>query len=199
MLSRRTGWADWFRCLAVLLALDASPMLMRAATLGGPSAEVILHHAEAQARAQHKSIMLEFGASWCVNCKLYDRMLADPAIHAILNKAFVFTAMDTGENPHDTRHADTPGAVAFEDSVGGKGAGWPFLVILNAEGRPIINSYRPDAKSKTGKDNIGYPVLPQEIDWFMTMVRRGGPQLSHADLAKVRAWLTAEAAKIQQG
>lgn len=199
MVSRRYLMSRRFWIVAVVMAFGVSPLVLRAATLGGPPAAVILHRAEVKARAEHKSIMLEFGASWCVNCKLYDRMLADPTMHAILSKAFVFTTMDTGENPHDKRHADTPGGVAFEDSVGGKGAGWPFLVILNAEGKPIINSYRPDARSKTGKANIGYPVLPQEIDWFMTMVRRGGPSLSHADLAKVRAWLTAEAARIQHG
>lgn len=197
MRNRHFKWNGLFCALFTLIALSLSPSLLRAAITGGPSAAVILHRAEAQARTGHKNIMLEFGASWCVNCKLYDMMLANPAMHAILSRAFVFTSMDTGERPNDKLHANTPGGVAFEDSIGGKGAGWPFLVILNAEGRPIINSFRPDAKSKTGKDNIGYPVLPVEVDWFMTMLRRGGPNLSHADLAKVRAWLTAEASHLQ--
>jgi hypothetical protein len=134
-----------------------------------------------------------------VNCKLYDRMLADPTMHGILNKAFVFTTMDTGEMPTDTKHADTPGGVAFEDRVGGKGAGWPFLVILNAEGKPIVDSMRPDAKAKGGRTNIGYPVLPVEVNWFMTMMRRGGPRLNAADLAQIRGWLTAVAHGIMHG
>ena len=188
----------WFGCVAVFLFMAASPRLVHAASPGGPSATVILHRAEARARAEHKSILVEFGASWCINCKLYDRMLADPELHAILSRAFVFTTMDTGESPSDRRHANTPGGVAFEDSVGGKNAGWPYLVILNAGGKPIVNSYRPDAKSKTGKANIGYPVLPQEIDWFMTMMRRGAPTMSHADRAKVRAWLEVQAKRIMQ-
>ncbi len=184
---------------AVVLMLGTMPVVSSAGPAGGPSAAVILHRAEAKARAGHKNILLEFGASWCINCKLYDRMLKDPAMHAILSQVFVFTTMDTGERPGDTRHANTPGGVAFEDHVGGKGAGWPFLVILNPEGKPIINSYRPDAKSKTGRANIGYPVLPREIDWFMMMLRRGAPAMSHKDRARVRAWLTAEARRIQQG
>jgi len=191
----------FLRSSALVLTLVVSPLMLRAAAVpdGGPSAAAILHSAETQARAEHKSILLEFGASWCINCKLYDRLLNDPAMHAILSRHFVFTSMDTGEMPSDTKHADTPGGVAFENSIGGKGAGWPFLVILNADGKPVVDSFRPDPKSKTGKANIGYPVLPQEIDWFMTMLRRGAPPLSPQDRAQVRAWLTAEAAKIQHG
>ena len=181
---RRMGWSG---CITLLILLGIAPLPARAAAPGGPSAAMILRRAEVRAQAGHKNILLEFGASWCVNCKLYDRMLADPSLHAILHKAFVFTEMDTGENPTDRLHANTPGGVAFEDALGGKDAGWPFLVILNAKGRPIISSFRPDAKAKSGQTNIGYPVLPVEVNWFMTMVRRGAPSLSRAERAKVRA------------
>lgn len=196
MVNRYFAQMRWFCLAAALVILAVSPRATRAVALGGPSAAAILHRAEAQARAGHKNILLEFGASWCVNCKLYDRLLAAPAMHAILSHAFVFATMDTGENLNDTRYANTPGGVAFENSVGGKNAGWPFLVILNAQGKPIVDSYCPDAKSKSGKANIGYPVLPQEINWFMVMMRKGDPSLSQADQAKLRAWLTSQASKI---
>ena len=183
-------------CLACLVA--ALPLAANADEPGGgQSASAILHRAEEQARAEHKNILLEFGASWCVNCRLYDRFLADPQMHSLMDRAFVFVTMDTGENPADRKHSDTPGGVAFENSVGGKDAGWPFLVILNAEGRPVIDSDRPDPKAKTGKDNIGYPVAPEEIDWFDEMLRRGAPALHAEDRAEVRAWLTASASKLR--
>lgn len=192
----KIGWVSrygWVCGLAAMMTMGALPA--RAVSAAGPSAAVILHRAEVQARAEHKNILVEFGASWCVNCKLYDRMLADPAMHGILSKAFVFTTMDTGEMPTDKKHADTPGGVAFENSVGGKGAGWPFLVILNAEGKPIVDSMRPDAKARDGRTNIGYPVLPVEIDWFMRMMRRGAPGLNADELAEMHGWLT----KVAQG
>ncbi len=167
------------------------PVASPAAALdGGPSAAEILQHAEMQARAEHKNILLDFGASWCVNCKLYDRFLADPRMHPLLSRAFVFATMDTGERPNDTKHADTPGGVAYEDSIGGKDEGWPFFVILDAEGKPIVNSDRPDPKSATGKSNVGYPAAPEEVDWFVEMLRRAAPSLSRQDLASVHAWLT---------
>ncbi len=177
------------------MMVGAMPDRALAATPGGPSAAVILHRAEAKALTEHKNILVEFGASWCVNCRLYDRMLQDGAMRGILNRAFVFATMDTGERPGDKLHANTPGGVRFEDSVGGENAGWPYLVVLNPEGKLIVNSMRPDAKAKGGWTNIGYPVLPVEVDWFMTMMRRGAPGLNAAELAEMRGWLT----KVAQG
>jgi len=182
------------RSLVLACLLAVTPWAANAAAPGGgDSANVILHRAEDQARAEHKNILLEFGASWCVNCRLYDRFLADPQMHALMSRAFVFVTMDTGESPTDAKHANTPGGVAFENSVGGEDAGWPFLVILNPSGKPIVDSDRPDAKAKSGRSNIGYPVAPEEIDWFVEMLRRSAPSLNANDLSQVRAWLAAYA------
>lgn len=196
MLSRRFSPAHLTGYVGLALALSTLPLELHAATPdAGPSSAEILHSAESEARAEHKSIMLVFGASWCINCKLYDRMLDDHSMHAILSRYFVFTTMDTGERPNDKYHANTPGGVAFEDSIGGTNAGWPFLAILDADGKPIVNSYRPDPNSATG-NNIGYPVLPKEVDWFIVMLHRGAPSMSRPDLDKIHAWLTAKAATI---
>lgn len=174
------------------LALTLAPATLRAATPdGGPPATEIIGKAEAQARAEHKAILLDFGASWCGNCKLYDRFLADPQMHAILSRAFVFATMTTGEHSNDTKHANTPGGLDFEDSIGGKGSGWPYLAILDANGKPIVDSFRPDPKAKSGKSNTGYPDAPEEVDWFVEMLRRSAPSLTPQDLATVHAWLNA--------
>ena len=169
-----------------------TPLALAAATPdGGPSAADILSKAEAQARAEHKNILMDFDASWCSNCRLFDRFLADPQMHATLSRAFVFATMDTGEQADDAKHTNTPGGLEFEKSIGGNGQGFPWMAMLDADGKPIVNSDRPDPKEKSGKSNIGYPDAPEEIDWFVGMLRNAGPQLSQQDLASVHAWLTA--------
>jgi thiol-disulfide isomerase/thioredoxin len=176
--------------LATMFGIAQFPMLA-ATPDGGPSASKIMKRTEAQARAENKNILLDFGASWCGNCRLYDRILADPQMHKLLGRVFVFASMTTGERSDDTQHANTPGGLDYEATIGGKGVGWPYIIALDANGKPIVDSFRPDSSSKSGKDNIGYPDAPEEVDWFVEMLRRAAPSLNQQELASVHAWLTA--------
>jgi hypothetical protein len=99
----------------------------------------------------------------------------------------VVQRIDVGEQPGDTKHADTPGGVKLRTALGAEPEpGFPFLVITDENGQPIVNSYR---NGKTGS-NVGYPALPAEIDWYIVMLRRAAPSLSSEDLAATHAWLT---------
>ena len=154
-----------------------------------PPTEVVLHAVETDAQTQHKSILLSFGASWCGNCHRFARFLSDPAIHPIIGKAFITSELITGERKDDPRHSNNPGGLAYEETLGGKGAGWPYLVILDPSGKLLVDSFRPD-HGRPHALNIGYPASADEIDWFVHMLQVAGPGLTRSDLLTIRTWLT---------
>jgi len=38
-------------------------------------------------------------------------------------------------------------------------------------------------------ENIGYPDKPEEVDWFMTMVGKPAPRMTHDEAGTLEKWL----------
>jgi thiol-disulfide isomerase/thioredoxin len=178
-----------FAVVRALLAtvLCAAPALAQSATPEA-TADAVMAQAKSHAAAEHKNILLTFGASWCGNCRLFDKFLADPAIHPIMTKAFVFADLDTGERDNDPKHANIPGGVKLQAALGGNEAGFPYIVMLDPSGKRLTDSVSPAGYGHGG--NIGYPDASYEIDWFMEMLKKSAPQLTPQETATVRSWLT---------
>lgn len=171
-----------------LLAAAALAVFIAPACAAPPAAaDDLFAQARAEAQQQHKHILMVFSASWCGPCKLYERFLDDPQMKAITEKAFIVQRIDVGEMPNDRRHSDTPGGVKLRTALGGvQEPGFPFVVMTDADGKPIVNSYR----NGDPNSNVGYPAVPKEIDWYVEMLKRAAPELQASDLAATRAWLT---------
>ncbi|HUB81142.1 MAG TPA: hypothetical protein VMB03_20205 [Bryobacteraceae bacterium] len=73
---------------------------------------------------------------------------------------------------------NTPGGQELWKRMGGAG-GPPFFAFLDSDGKEIVNSNRPEKDGKT--ENIGHPMEPEEVDWFLVMVHKAVPQITREE------------------
>ena len=144
------------------------------------TADQVLAPAKAKAVAEHKAIFLHFGASWCGWCKRLDAFLDRPDIRPAFEKYFIPVKLVVQENDKN-KAVENPGADALLKKLGGP-AGLPYSVFLDAKGALIVNS-------KIDGQNIGYPADPNDIDWFIQMMKKAAPNISPDDLKTIETAL----------
>jgi thioredoxin-related protein len=151
-----------------------------------PKANRILADAKSRAVAEHKSIFLIFGASWCPGCHTLDSFLKDPEVKAIFDKYFVMAELNVAEDLEGHPERNNEGSLDLLQKYGGISpngdVGLPFFVVLDSKGSELVTSNRA-GKGKDPSQAIGFPTEPEEIRWFVQMMKRGADALT-ADEAR---------------
>ena len=90
---------------------------------------------------------------------------------------------------------ETPGGLEQMEALGGKGAGLPFMAVLDPKGKMLINSLGANPKGGPNS-NIGYPAAPHEIAHFMKMLGLSAQHLSATETSQIETWLKEHAPKV---
>jgi len=152
-----------------------------------PKADHVISEAKARAATQHKAIFLIFGASWCPGCHTMDSFLKDPEVAAIFDKYFVIAELNVAEDLGGHAERNNAGSLELLEKYGGVSrsgdVGLPYFVVLDSKGSALVTSNRA-GKGKDPSQAIGFPTEPEEIRWFVEMMKRGADALT-ADEARI--------------
>lgn len=166
--------------LVVLLV----PVVRATPQATSPAADVVVAEAVARARATGKTVLIEFGASWCIWCRSFEAFVHAPDSGPIVAAHYVATNLVVRER--DEKQAlEHAGGDRLMRQWGGEQAGLPFYVFLDRDGRKVA-----DSNAMADGSNIGFPATPVEIAAFMGLIDKTARGLSKSDRAVLQTSLT---------
>ncbi len=123
---------------SVLLALVVAPLALaaplRAQRIYDPNANArqAIDSALALARSDHKLVLIDLGADWCLDCVVLDRLFAQPEVQAYLRDHYHLLHVDVGRFD---RNLDINRK--YGDPIRG---GVPAAVVLAPSGQLLVST-----------------------------------------------------------
>jgi thioredoxin 1 len=104
-----------------------------------------LKAAEERAAAEHKRVLLIFGANWCYDCHVLDLAFQRPELAPVLGAAYEVVHVDLGPDEHKNEDLVKEFDVPLDKGI-------PALAVAASDGKPIVsqkNGEFEDARSLT--------------------------------------------------
>jgi len=173
------------KLLAALLAL----FLCLGTAVASTDANTLLARGESEAAHNGKNVIVIFHASWCGWCHKLAQFLTNDDFQKTFARNYAIVHIDVLENA-DKKNFETPGGAELSKKLGADHQGLPFYVILDYKGNRLIDSRNPASPDAKGNpQNIGFPAKPEEIAYFMTILKTTGRKFKPDDLTKIEAAL----------
>lgn len=107
-----------------------------------------IEHALNESRADRKLVLLDFGANWCLDCQVLEKLMEDSAVAAFLSTNFRVVHVDVGEFDRNLDISKAYGSPIDK--------GVPAVVVLSPSGDTV-------ASTKDGSLESARSVTAQEI------------------------------------
>lgn len=112
----------------------------------------------AKAKKENQRVLLQWGGNWCGWCiKLDEVCRTNPKLSQKLRYEYVVVHVDAGINGKNADLAKSYGAVCD---------GYPYLTILDADGKPVVNQSTP--AFEVDGENLGAGHDPKKLLEFFT-------------------------------
>jgi thiol:disulfide interchange protein len=152
---RRTGVLASCLIAVVGVVVIGAPAVRARRPPEPPAAEVVAS-AVARAAAEDKTVLIEFGASWCTWCRAFEAFVKAPDTGPIVAAHYVVVNLTVHERD-DKIPLENPGGNALMDSWGGAASGLPFYVFVNRSGKKVA-----DSNAMPNGANIGFQQSPRK-------------------------------------
>ena len=141
--------------LLFAVACAMPPALIGQST--GDDASQAVAQAVAAARRSQRHVLMNFGAEWCLECRLLERTLAEPAIAAVLDANFIVVPVHVGRmvgQNYAEQNIDLVRKYGLFKSK--EDTGIPYVVVLDSEGRVVARTASGEWRTATGvaADNV---------------------------------------------
>lgn len=147
--------------LPIFLLVGGVLALAQHASVPGPyradaDARKDLAAAQSRARADHKFVMVIFGANWCTDCRVLHQSLESPAARDYVEKHFEVVGVDIGDDGKKNQDVAKDLGVTLAKGV-------PAAAFLNWDGTPA-------GKTDNGELEPARTYSPAQILHFLQAV-----------------------------
>jgi len=140
---------DFISRRVVILAVLASTAGIGQEAARPVDTKKAIAEARVAARKEHKHVLLNFGADWCMECRILDKLFAEPSVATFLRTNFVVVRVPVG-GMVGLNYAELNSDVIRQYGVftTRENAGIPSIVILDSAGAVIARTDKGEWRHK---------------------------------------------------
>ena len=154
------------------------------------SATAVIDSARAEAKREGKNVLVYFHASWCSWCGRTDKLLNSAQFKEKFDRSYVIASITVRERDELRKNENAGWEPVMKQLRGTAQQDVPLLVVLSPDGKKLAESVVPtDGKIP---NNAGFPRTDEEINQFVTMIRKTGKGFDAADRVNLKRYFVAQ-------